>query len=128
MKKIIVILIVSFFVSGCNILHVEEILRLQGAGSNMKEQQAYVVKKNKEFKKLLKVIHENKMSEYKTEQDFLKHFGSPIFSKDISGVKQYSHLWLYRYCEKMFGSEKVYLYFNDAGNLVKWEHRLPKSQ
>jgi len=128
MRYIVFVLLASFLFSGCNIIHIPEIMRIRSVSANQDQQQKYVQAKNKEFKKLLKVIKEGKISQYKTQKDFIKGFGDPIFKKKFSQPEKYSQLWLYRYCEKMFGSEKVYLYFDDAGNLTKWEHRPATSQ
>ncbi|MDD3374555.1 MAG: hypothetical protein PHY73_02390 [Candidatus Omnitrophica bacterium] len=128
MRYIIFLLLFSFLFSGCGIFHVQEIMRIKAVSANMDEQQKYVDAKNEEFEKLLKIVKEGKISNYKTQKDFVKEFGDPVFSKQLSKQEEYSEVWLYRYCDKMFGSEKVYLYFDDAGNLIKWEHRLPKSQ
>jgi len=128
MRFILFILFISFLSSGCSIFHVQEIVRIQDVSANMDKQKKYVDVKNKEFEKLLKIIKEEKISDYKSQGSFVKSFGDPIFEKKVKGQEKYSEVWLYRYCDKMFGSEKVYLYFDDVGNLIKWEHRLPKSQ
>ena len=128
MRHIAFVLLASFLFSGCNIIHIPEIMRIRSVSANQDQQQKYVAAKNKEFKKLLKIVEKNKISKYKTQKDFVKGFGEPIFKKQLSQQGKYSQLWLYRYCQKMFGSEKVYLYFDDTGNLTKWEHRPATSQ
>jgi len=107
---------------GCSLRHVSEIRRVQAVGANMDEQKKYVKEANERFEKLLAAIETNQMSLYLTQQDFLKAFGVPIFEEKHDNNKDYAELWLYRYCEKMRGSEKVYLYFDASGKLLKWEH------
>jgi hypothetical protein len=103
--------------------HASEIERLQDYGRNTEEQKRYVQEQNKKFEELLRVVKDGEISKYKTQQDFLEVFGAPIFMKNVSDKKDRTVLWLYRYCEKMYGSEKVYLYFDSAGSLVTWEHQ-----
>jgi len=121
MKKIFLVMVMLCF-CGCALRHTSEIGRLQEYGRNMDEQKSYVKAQDKKFEELLKVVKTDQMSKYTTQADFLKAFGEPIFVKDVSGKKDYAILWLYRYDEKLFGSEKVYLYFDSAGSLVAWEH------
>jgi len=128
MRIILSICLIVFLSSGCSFLHAEELFRLKSAGANMAGQQKYVTAKDVQFEKLLKAIKEDEISEYKTKKDFSDQFGDPIFKKKPLNLEEYSQLWLYRYCDKIYGSEKVYLYFGDAGNLIKWEHRNAKSQ
>ncbi len=121
MKKFLWIISLFLF-CGCALRHTAEIGRLQDYGANMDEQQRYVKAYNEKFDKLLQVVKAGQINDYKTENDFRKSFGEPIFVKDVSGRSDYAVLWLYRYCEKLGGSEKVYLYFDAAGNLVSWEY------
>jgi len=127
MKKIL-LLILCFCFLGCSLRHVSEIRRVQAAGANADEQKKYVREADEKFEKLLAVIQSNEISQYKTQQDFLKAFGEPILKKESNLPKEYAQRWLYRYCEKMQGSEKVYLYFDAQGTLLKWEHKAADTQ
>lgn len=123
MKKLLWVILIFCF-CGCAVRHTAEIGRLQAYGANMDEQKRYVKEYNEKFEKLLEAVKTGEMSNYKTQQDFRKTFGEPIFIKDVSGRSDYAVMWLYRYCQKLTGSEKVYLYFDSAGSLVAWEHVL----
>lgn len=126
MKKIFLLVLCFCFV-GCAARHVSEIRRIQSLGANADEQQRYVQEKNKKFEALLFVVNSDQMSTYVTQQDFLQAFGEPIFTKNLDPNQGAAQLWLYRYCEKMRGSEKVYLYFDPLGKILKWEHRPAES-
>lgn len=121
MKKIFLILACCFLAS-CSLRHVSEIRRVQAAGANADEQKKYVREVNANFEKLLAATRSGEISQYTTQEDFLKTFGPPIFEKKAGINQDYAMLWLYRYCEKMKGSEKVYLYFDSSRKLLKWEH------
>ena len=120
MKEILLIVLCSCFL-GCSLCHVSEIRKIQAVGASADEQQRYVAQKNKKFEELLAVIQADQMSRYTTQQDFLKAFGEPIFEKTLEKNQGAAQMWLYRYCEKMRGSEKMYLYFDASGKLLKWE-------
>lgn len=121
MKKLFLIFFV-LCVYGCALRHTAEIGRLEDYGANMDEQKSSIKKCRENFEKLLGSVKKADMSAYATQEDFRKDFGEPVFIKNVSGRNDYSVLWLYRYCEKLGGSEKVYLYFDAAGNLVSWEY------
>ncbi len=108
--------------SGCSLRHVSEIRRVQAAGANSDEQKKYVRDVNANFEKLLAATRSGEISQYATQEDFLRTFGPPIFEKKAGINQDYALLWLYRYCEKMKGSEKVYLYFDTSGKLLQWEY------
>ena len=121
MKKFFLVFLMFCF-CGCAARHVSEIGRLEAYSANMDEQKRYVKEQNKKFDELLGVIKADQLSKYSTQQDFLKAFGKPIFIKNVSDRTDYAVLWLYRYCEKLVGSEKVYLYFDSVGSIVAWEY------
>lgn len=111
--------------SGCaKLAHLQELLTLKGLSDNQAAQQKYVEKQDKRFEQLLEAVKANRMNEFSDQKAFLKAFGEPIFKKstDTSGQK-----WLYRYTAKLFGSEKVYLYFDQSGKLLNYEHVKPNS-
>jgi len=62
------------------------------------------------------------MSDYKDEEDFVHFFGEPILKKDLKDGSR----WLYRYAIFRLAKDKVYLYFDRDGTLIKWE-KLPCS-
>ena len=107
--------------TGCALRHTEEIGRLQAYGREGDAQQRYVKDVNAKFDALLAAVRSGGMSAYQTQKDFQDAFGDPIFTKSLDGQGA-AQLWLYRYCEKLKGSEKVYLYFDASGTLLKWEH------
>lgn len=108
---------------GCAIQHAEEIRRLQKLARESVAQSRDVRRSNEHFKALLEVVVQDQMHKYNHQKDFLDHFGPPVFTKEVKGQDKAQELWLYRYYEQMWGSEKVYLYFDQAGFLVQWEHR-----
>ncbi len=116
------------FLAGCNARHAAEIMRLQDAASNKKEQIRVVRSINKRFDALLAAVRDKTIDTYKTKEDFLEHFGEPIFIKRYTDPDGYAERWLYRYAEDFWRSDKIYIYFDAQGKAVQWEHQPPPAQ
>ncbi len=120
MKKIIpYLLLVLLGLSGCTIIsNLDEISTLRDY-SREKEGQHHLVKSiNDHYDVLTKVIAKGHISEYKDEASFVYSFGEPILKKDLSDGGQ---RWLYRYAIYKFAKDKVYVYFDRDGRMIKWE-------
>lgn len=108
---------------GCaKLAHLDQLLTLKTIGDNKALQKQYVDKQNQNFEKLLKVVQENKIQEYPSQESIRRAFGDPLFIKDIERDDQRQIKWLYRYSAEPFGSEKVYLYFTADGRLIDSEY------
>lgn len=117
------IFFLAIFLCGCAIRHAEEIRLLQQLAREAEEQSKDVSRINERFRALLDVVVKGQMHEYNHQYEFLDNFGPPVFNKRLVVQGKPQELWLYRYYEKMWGSDKVYLYFDQTGLLLKWEHR-----
>lgn len=125
--------IISFFftavlLAGCNARHVTEIMRLQDAASNKKEQVCSIRSINKRFDALLEAVRDKTIDTYRTKEDFLEHFGEPIFVKRYIDPDEHAERWLYRYAEDFWKSDKIYIYFDAQGKVVQWEYQPPPAQ
>jgi len=126
LEKIIPYLLVLLLsLSGCSILfNLDEIFTL-GDYSREKDGQHRLVKTiNAHYDALTKAIDQGKISGYNDEASFVHSFGEPILKKDLSGGRQ---RWLYRYAIYRFAKDKVYVYFDSGGKMIKWE-KLPCSK
>jgi len=91
--------------------------------SNSQEQMAAQISAADErFEKLVFAIHEGRLSTENSKRSIRKAFGEPILreAQTINGSE--FEVWLYRYAKQFFGSDKVYLYFDDAGRLDRWQY------
>ena len=105
---------------GCStVAHLDQLLTLQEISKNSDMQQKYVGEQDQKFAQLRDAVKNNAMSSYPDKASILASFGNPIFTKS---TRDNLEKWLYRYSAKLSGSEKVYLYFDSAGVLVKWEY------
>jgi hypothetical protein len=58
---------------------------------------------------------------YPDEASFVHSFGDPLLKRDLSDG---SSRWLYRYAIYRLAKDKVYVYFDHHGKMIRWE-RLP---
>ena len=127
--RVAVFILALIFLCGCaKLAHLEELLTLKSLSDNQVEQAKYIEAQDKKFKALLEAVENNRLDQYPNQRSFLKAFGQPIFTKKVKKENQQLEQWLYRYGAKFEGSEKVYLYFDDSGNLVSWKHIKPDTK
>lgn len=111
---------------GCaEVNHLDQLLTIKAAGDNQTLQQKAVHLQNKNFKSLLKVISENHLKDYPSKESVLKNFGEPAYAKTVKENDTSKDVWLYRRAKDFFGAEKVYLYFDDKGNLLDYKYVKP---
>jgi hypothetical protein len=120
MKKIVPFLLVMLLgLSGCAILDNLDEISMLGDYSREKDNQHRLVQSiNDHYDALSKVIAEGHIGNYKDESSFVHSFGDPILKKDWNDGGQ---RWLYRYAIYRFAKDKVYVYFDRNGKMVKWE-------
>ncbi len=113
--------------SGCaKLAHLEQLLTLKAVSDNRDYQAQYVEEQNKKFEALLAAVKNNSLLEnYPHKKMIVKNFGEPVFSREVEHKGQSLELWLYRYATQYFGSEKVYLYFDETGKLLDFGHFIP---
>jgi len=121
MKNIFFILGV-LFISGCSAAqHAEQLLTLKALADEQDNLQQVVDRQNQRFEALLELFKSAQHERYKKEKDFRKHFGAPIYKKEVIRNGEARTLWVYRYSTQYFDSEKVHLYFDSKGKLSEWE-------
>ena len=122
-KRIIIILISALLVSGCaKLTHLQELLTIKAYSDNQEAQAQYIKETDARFEKLLAAVSENRMDEYPTKTSIRRAFGWPILSRDITRNGEPQQQWLYRYAVRPFDSEKIYIYFDEAGAVMDIEY------
>lgn len=115
----LLILILLPLSSGCSaISHLDELSVLGGYARETNGQDRLVASTNAHYDKLLKAIADKSIDNYKDKASFVRAFGKPILTKNLSGACQ---VWLYRYAVLKKAKDKVYVYFDSKGHFVKWE-------
>ena len=122
MKIIPYLSVVLLGFSGCAAIENLDALNTLGQYSREKDGQHKQVKSIKDhYDVLVKVIEQGHINDYKDKASFLHSFGAPILKKDLNdGIQR----WLYRYAIYRLAKDKVYVYFDRNGKMIKWE-RLP---
>jgi len=108
--------------SGCTALENLDELNEMGQYSREKDAQHREVKAiDDHYDALVKVIVQGHINDYQNKISFLNCFGDPILKNSMSdGTEQ----WLYRYAIYRLAKDKVYIYFDHSGKMIKWE-KLP---
>ena len=129
MSRILFFFIFIIFFCGCaKLAHLEQLLTLKAYSENKDRQAEYVTEQDERFERLLEAVKNNTLDQYSDKESFLKEFGEPIFVREVVREDKPYDSWLYRYTAQLFGSEKVYLYFDEGGRLRDWEHVAAEKQ
>ncbi len=99
----------------------QELLRLKGYSQNKDQQDAVVKEHNQRFERLLAAAKDGALRQYSNQESIFMNFGQPIFDKKVKMENSVYQVWMYRYSTKLFGSDKVYLYFDSEGQLRMYD-------
>jgi len=123
MTKIIPYLVlICLCSSGCVILENLDEISILGDYSREKENQHHLVKSiDDHYDALIKIIDQGHIGDYKTQASWVHSFGEPLLKKDL---KDGGQRWLYRHAVYRLSKDKVYVYFDRDGKMIKWE-KLP---
>ena len=125
-RKIFSCLVFVFLcLSGCTIVsNIDQITTLQGYSNEKEAQHRYVKGIKDHYDALARVIDQGHINDYKNQASFVHSFGEPILKKDlIDGTER----WLYRYAIFRLAKDKVYVYFDHHGQIIRWERLLCSS-
>ena len=126
MAKILLCLLMVFS-SGCAKLallpYMDQALVLEDFGKEKTAQHKYVEDVNAKYDKLLLVVKSGDIAKYKTEKGVIKEFGPPLLVKTVSIDGKDVRQCLYRKAVWRMAKDKVYLYYDTSGQLIKWESR-----
>ena len=121
----IVCALMVFMFSGCMQMqmlpYLDQALTLQSLSQEKEGQNKYVLDADAQFDKLLAAVQSGDVKKYRTPQEVADAFGPPIFIKDMTIDGKPFRQYLYRYAIQSKSPKKVYLYFDDQGQLNHWE-------
>jgi hypothetical protein len=119
MKIILYLSVVLLGLSGCAAIENLDALSVLGQYSREKDTQHRIVKAiNDHYDALSRAIDQGHISEYKDKTSFVHAFGKPILKR---GLSDGAERWLYRHAIYRLAKDKVYVYFDREGKLIKWE-------
>ena len=130
MRQFLFLVIVVVLFTGCakvgQLQHLDELLTLKGYSDEKEAQQKWVQEENERFERLSAAVKDGSIQSYTGRDAILKDFGSPVVSDMIEEKGQSLDRWLYRHPIQKLATDRVYLYFDPDGRLVKFEH-IPSS-
>ena len=127
MRKSIVFIISVVLLTGCaKLKHLDQLLTLKGLADEQAALAEYVDERDQQFESMLKEAKAGTLDQYRTKKEFRRIFGEPVYARTKQEGDQALEIWLYRYAAEFFGSEKIYLYFDPDGNLLKSEYMEPQ--
>ncbi len=123
MKKIAIVFLGCALICGCSkVSRLDQLLTLKGLAEEQESVNQQVEVQNKYFDLMLKEMEDGTLDEYSNKEEILSFFSDPVFARFVSEGEEELEVWLYRYATQYFGVEKVYLYFDAEGDLVRLEY------
>ena len=124
MSRLRSLIILSFALTfcGCSILnHLEQLLTMGDYSRDKDEQHKIVSTNDAHYDDLLVAINTGNMKKYPDQTSVRRNFGEPIEIRNIDMIGQKQERWLYRHAIPLKAKDKVYLYFDAQGKLMKFE-------
>ena len=124
MRKIIIMFLGCVLASGCSkVSHLDQLLTLKDLAEEQEAANQYIEKQDRNFDLMLKEAKAGTLDQYSNKREIRQAFGDPVFARDFVEGDEVGEFWLYRYVTQYFGAEKIYLYFDNDGNLFKSEYK-----
>lgn len=103
--------------------YAEQIHTLQAVNESQQDIRRYVELKEKLFNLLLEDVKNERLKLGITKKHVINTYGRPVLVREISGGVDREEELLYRHPTRYFSSDKIYLYFDSSGRLMRWEHK-----
>lgn len=121
MKRLILLLIVCVFFSGCaKLKYLKQLLTLKEMSEEGEAQTELVNSNNSLFDELKEAVESEEIKNFQTKEDIISRFGEPVYEGTQQSKPGLTFL-SYRYSTLYLKSDKVYLYFDNENNLVDWD-------
>jgi len=115
----ILIFILSFSAGCAKLQHLDQLLTLKAVSDEQAQMGKEIDRQDARFERLVAAVEEGSIGKYKDQKNVQHSFGDPIYVTQADGLD----IWVYRYAARFFDSPKVYLYWDQAGQLVRWEYK-----
>ncbi|MBI3602439.1 MAG: hypothetical protein HY209_06055 [Candidatus Omnitrophica bacterium] len=120
--KNLLMVTVCFGCCGCTILnHLDEISTLGDYSRDKDDQHKLVNGINARYDALVAAMKSGDIKKYPDQKAVRQAFGESILIKRIDDHGQPQEQWLYRHALPIKAQDKVYLYFNAQGKLLRYE-------
>ena len=122
-KRIGVLIVMLVISCGCTkVKHLPQLLTLKAYSGEQESIENYVHTQDDLFAQMLADINSGDIKLFTTKEEFLGRYGDPIYEKEEQHDGVFVRKLLYRNQKEFFGSEKVYLYFDEQGRLLNLEY------
>ena len=115
---------IIFFSTGCaKLQHLDQLLTLKAVSDEQAQMGKEIKRQDAKFERLVAAVKEGSISQYKDQKSVTAQFGPPIFTEKTEEGDRPLEVWVYRYAAQFFDSPKVYLYWDQSGNLIRWNYQ-----
>ena len=117
---------VCLVLPGCaKLAHLDQLLTIQSYSDNNAEKERFVKEADQHFEALVHEVKAGRLSRTMRQEAIRNTYGPPVYEQLTVGGGPVRTLWMYRPQFDYTGAEKVYLYFDEQGTLLKWEYEPP---
>ncbi|MFH1519991.1 MAG: hypothetical protein ABIE75_05445 [Candidatus Omnitrophota bacterium] len=121
LKFLIASYLALFCLAGCLFLP-QSLKALKQVGASQAEIETYLARQVKLFDKLLVDLKREALKQGMPKNKIIATYGEPVLAKEVTEPSS-GQVLLYRHPTEYFQSDRVYLYFNQKGKLIRWEHK-----
>jgi hypothetical protein len=100
----------------------EQLLTLKAIADEQTQIEKYIGEQDRRFDKMVEEIKAGTLDQYGNKPKIVRTFGEPVYVQDVTENDQELESWLYRPAVEFLHSDKIYLYFDPAGNFVRSEY------
>lgn len=119
-----VLIFISLLLAGCaKLQHLDQLLTLKGLSDEQVQMGKEIDRQDARFERLVAAVEEGSIGKYKNQKSVSGQFGPPVYIEKNEEDGRSLEVWVYRYAAKFFDSPKVYLYWNQDGNLIRWDYQ-----
>ena len=110
--------------AGCaKVQNLDELLTLKAVADEQTRLAQYVDEQDRKFDLMVAEAKAGTLDSYSNQRKIQRTFGDPVYVAQDNREGQDVETWLYRYATKYFDADKIYLYFDEDGNLISSEYR-----
>lgn len=124
MRRIMTLFILTCALGGCaKVSHMDQLLTLKGVADEQTRIKKFVDEQDRRFDKMVEEAKAGTLDQYINKREFMRTFGKPVFVTMVKEEDRELEAWLYRHATEYFHADKIYLYFDADGNLVRSEYQ-----
>ena len=127
LRRLAVLFIFSCVLSGCTkVSHMDQLLTLKGVADEQMRIKKFVDEQDRKFDKMVEEAKAGTLDQHMSKRKFVRAFGEPVYVTMVREDDRELESWLYRHATAYFHADKIYLYFDADGNLVRSEYQEAK--